>query len=161
MEQETVYRKTALGQEALARRDPALVPRERAMLIVVDGRRNVGELAGLGNAEEILPALAARGLIEVVLQPRPAPAEPPPEATEAASAPTAPLPFPAAQRLAVRRLTDLLGPQATDLCLQVEKARSAQEFAAVLRQLEGAVRQALGAQAAARFMQEFGKVRPG
>lgn len=160
MDSETVYRKTPLGAEAIAKRDAALVPRERSLLIMIDGHRPVGELAALGNVEEILQVLLARGLIEAVPSKRAGPPQAAaPDAAAARPAAPEPLAFPAAQRLAVRRLNDLLGPQATDLCLRLEKARTAQEFAAMVRQTEAALRQALGPQAASRFLQEFGKVR--
>jgi hypothetical protein len=60
----------------------------------------------------------------------------------------------------VRRLTDLLGPGAEPLCLRLEKTRSAQEFLALVRSAEGPLRQALGAQAAARFVQEVESLQP-
>jgi hypothetical protein len=160
MEQKLVYRKTARGVEAVATRDGTLGPRERSMLIMVDGRRGSAELAAVTNAAELLASLAAKGLIEPV--PKAAAAyEPTQPASLEDVAPKAPqaLSVASAQRLAVRRLTELLGPHATELCLRVEKARNAQELTATFRHVENTLRQALGASAAARFIQEVGNVQ--
>ena len=161
MDQDVIYRKTAPGLEAIATRSPALGPRERSLLIMVDGRRKVAELNAIGNAGELLPALLAKGFIEPVTPAGAAydPTQPAP--LEGIPAPKAPQPLSvqAAQRLAVRRLTDLLGPSATDLCLRVEKARTAPELVAALRHVEGTLRQVLGAPAAARFIQEVGRIQ--
>lgn len=162
MDRDTVYRKTSLGLEAIAKRDPSLAQKDRSLLIMIDGRRGPGELAALGNAEEVIPALLARGFIEPVVAVRhtidagdvAVESRPPSELPDDAV-----LTFPAAQKLAVRRLNDLLGPAATDLCLRVEQARNAQEFQAVLRKIEGTLKQAVGSQAAARLLREVSRVR--
>jgi hypothetical protein len=170
---ETVYRKTAAGAAAIAQRDPALGARERPLLIMIDGRRGEAELAALGNLEEMLPALLARGFIEPVERDsRSADSRPmdsrAPDSRSADSRPPETVPpsenddlitYTAAKRLAVRRLNELLGPAAEDLCIRIEKARSAQEYLAALRHTEAWLRQALGAQAASRFAREVGKVR--
>ena len=155
MEQKLVYRKTARGAEAIATRDGTLAPRERSMLIMVDGRKASAELAALTNAAELLASLAAKGLIEPV--PRQSYAATQPAPLEEAA--TRALSVSSAQRLAVRRLTELLGPHATDMCLRVEKARNAQELVATFRQVEGSLRQAVGASAAARWLEEVGNVQ--
>jgi hypothetical protein len=163
MGRETVYRKTASGSEAIAKRSPALGPRERSLLIMIDGRRGSGELAALGDLDAMLPALLAHGFIEPVPE-QPKEAKGPDSKAPDSVAPSdgdGTLSVSAAQRLAVRRLNDLLGPAAVDMCMRLEKARTAQEYLAALRQVEGSLRQAIGAEAASRFAQEVGAVRTG
>lgn len=162
MDHGTVYRKTTRGLDAIAKRDPSLAQKDRSLLIMIDGRRGPAELQALGNAEEAIAALLARGFIEPVV-----PVRHTLDAGDVAVESTPPsqpaeddlLSFPAAQKLAVRRLNDLLGPAATELCLKVEQARTAQEFQAVLRRIEGALKLALGPQGAARLLREVGRVR--
>lgn len=166
MGRETVYRKTASGSEAIAKRDPALGPRERSLLIMIDGRRGSAELGALGNLDTMLPALLALGFIEPVPQEQSqksregadsrAPDSRAPDSI--ASVPDSSLTFPAAQRLAVRRLNELLGPGAVDMCMRLEKARTPQEYLSALRQVEASLRQVVGAEAAARFAREVGAV---
>lgn len=154
MDMETIYRKTGTGVDAIATRHAALAPRQRSLLILVDGRRTAGELAtlgaGCGDPEELLQALLAQGYIEPV--PRPM-----------AATPAAPevLPLAQARTLAVRRLNELLGPGATDLCLRLEATHSAQEFRTAMRRAEAALREVLGPQRAAQFVQEVESLRAG
>jgi hypothetical protein len=144
-----VYRKSARGTQALARRDPALTLRLRSLLILLDGKRSGGELArltaGLGDVEQLLTQLDDLGMIEAVAG-----------AAAAQAVPAAPVPtltLQEAQRAAVRRLTDLMGPAAEDLCLRIESTRTPQDLAAQLRRAEGLVREFKGAAAAAALMQ--------
>jgi hypothetical protein len=151
MDKETVYRKTSKGTEALAARG-SLAPRQRSLMILVDGRRNADELGKLGAAcgdvGELLHALESQGLIEVTVQ-RPAAA-----AARPASAAT-PLPLAQARSLAVRRLNDMLGPEATELCLRIEATRSPQEFHTAVRRVGSALRDVVGPQRAAQFVSEL------
>ncbi|MBA2963356.1 MULTISPECIES: hypothetical protein [Ramlibacter] len=68
MDKHTIYRKSASGTEALATRDAALGVRLRSLLILVDGKRDVGELCRLaqsiGDAERLLTDLDDLGMIE-------------------------------------------------------------------------------------------------
>lgn len=152
MDKETIYRKTAAGADAIATRHAALGPRQRSLLILVDGRRNAGELATLvtagGDAGELLQGLLAQGFIEPLPAARAAAAPASPEAKPA-------MPLAQARSLAVRRLNDMLGPSATDLCLRLEAARSVQEFRATLRRTESTLRNIVGNQRAADFVSEL------
>ena len=74
----------------------------------------------------------------------------------AASAPAplaaaAPIKLIDAQRFVSRRLTDLLGPNAEDLCLRIEAARNLKEFQAAVGRAEGVLRQYKSAHTAAEF----------
>lgn len=156
----TIYRKTAKGSEAIANRQSGLGPRHRSLLIMIDGKRSVAELApvgsALGDVADLIQALQAEGLIEALNAPAaPAagaqgaePAEVPPRVT-----------LSQAQRHAVRLLNDLLGPGGADLCMRVESTKSAQEFRAVLKRAEQVVRDGLGARKAERFIEEMESLR--
>ncbi len=156
----TIYRKTAKGSEAIANRQSGLGPRHRSLLIMIDGKRSVAELApvgsALGDVADLIQALQAEGLIEALNAPAaPAagaqgaePAEAPPRVT-----------LSQAQRHAVRLLNDLLGPGGADLCMRVESTKSAQEFRAVLKRAEQVVREGLGARKAERFIEEMESLR--
>ena len=64
-----IYRRTAQGQAEIDARARALSPRVRSALVVVDGRRSVGELRQLvDQAEEALLELRNAGLIEPITQ---------------------------------------------------------------------------------------------
>jgi hypothetical protein len=67
MDKHTICRKSASGTEALATRDAALGVRLRSLLILVDGKRDVGELCRLGqsigDADRLLTELDDLGMI--------------------------------------------------------------------------------------------------
>lgn len=160
MDKDTTYRKTPSGTEAIAARNPALSQRHRSLLILVDGRRSARELAslasGFGDIEELLQPLLNQGFIEPVAPGRPATAA---GARAPTAGPKAPLAFAQARTVAVHRLTDLLGPSASDLCINLEAARSAEEFRAALKRVENILREVVGAQRATQFVAEVEGVR--
>ena len=168
VQKNAVYRKSAAGLEALARRDPAVSLRLRSVLILLDGKRGLEEVARLsGGPEDLEPILAKlheAGMIEQVGGDAASVAAT--GAVRAAVAPLCAAPSPAsstastkllsladAQRIAVRRLTDLLGPGAEDLCLRIEAARTPQEFQVLVKRAEGALRGFGGAPMANSFLQ--------
>lgn len=164
------YQKSARGTQALAARDPALTPKLRTILIMVDGKRSVEELARLsaggGDPGQLLDQLADLGMIEEVAGAASAPAPLASAPAPLASAP-APLgqadsamPLPDAKRYAVRRLTDLLGPTADDLCMRIESTRTAADFRAVVKRAEAMVREFSGSEAAAAFARDLESHRP-
>ncbi|RYF14570.1 MAG: hypothetical protein EOO30_17770 [Comamonadaceae bacterium] len=156
LDKDIVYRKTQRGVDALAIRQGGLTPRQRSLLILVDGRRNGQELATLGAAcgevAELLNAMLTEGYVERLGTA--------PAAVEARRATAAPAPLPLAQvRIqAVRRLNDMLGPAAVDLCLRLEKAQSLQEFRATLHRVEASLGQVVGSQRAAAFVSDMEKL---
>jgi hypothetical protein len=180
LDKTAIYHKSPRGAEAIAKRNATLTPKLRSMLILVDGRRPHAELArlaaGLGDVDWLLEQLEGEGFIEpgapragpptgpaplgaatapapLQVASAPAPLRPP-----SAPAPLAPtglnMPLDQAQRFAVRLLTDLLGPTGQDLCVRIEAARSAQEFRAVIRRTETMLREVVGPELAARFVNE-------
>jgi hypothetical protein len=162
------YQKSAKGSQAIAARDHSLTPKLRSLLILVDGKRGLDELSKLStagaDAEPLLDQLLEMGLIEESSRPAPdlAPSSAPaPLAAGPASIPPGmPLTLAEAQRLAVRRLTDVLGPTAEDLCLRIEGTRNPQEFMAAVKRAEAVLREFKGAEAADKFAGEMQARRP-
>ncbi|HEY8356894.1 MAG TPA: hypothetical protein VIL30_05480 [Ramlibacter sp.] len=162
----SMYHKSARGAEALATRSAALSPKQRSMLILINGRRPYGELAqlgqGLGDPELLMTQLADEGFIEAASASASAPTEPAPlmpaEAprTDASGGtrlgPTElAVPLPQAKQFAARRLQDMLGPTADEMCQRIDAARSPQEFRAAIRRTETLLREIVGPQLAQQF----------
>jgi hypothetical protein len=185
----TVYRKSAKGQLEIETRVNRLHPRLRTVLILVDGRRNDDELRSLiqVDADATLVALIEGGYIEVspsaalaasvgaspppLMQApvaSPARAAAPAMASPTMSAPTTAAPAgvsPAGlaerRRLAVRHLTDRLGPVAEPVSLRIEKARTWDEQRVALELGQRLLQTARGASAAAEFASLFLHAPPG
>ena len=183
----TVYRKSSKGQLEIETRANRLGPRLRTALILVDGRRSDADLRALIQleADATLLALLEGGYIEVISTspaaapvaaaapaPRPAPAVQAAAPVQAvSSAPVAPAVAPVPQvnpaaladrrRLAVRHLTDNLGPMAEDLALRIEKTRSWPELRNELELGRTVLARARGNAAAERFAAQFIEPPPG
>jgi hypothetical protein len=146
------YRKTDLGRHEIETRQARLSPRLRSLLILVDGRRTERDLRALvptGLAEG-LAELQSRGLIEVM-----ASLETSASADASSGAPTA-RPRPQAQpALAVRYLTDRLGPLAESVSLRIEAARTPADLQAALLRAETMLRHASGRAVADSFRSLF------
>lgn len=177
----TVYRKSAKGQLEIETRVNRLLPRLRMALILVDGRRSDGELRSLIHVDPdaTLLALLEGGFIEVMsTEASPAPgavAHPPAAPTaQAATAPSVAQPATAAiaaraggaqglaerRRLAVRHLTDRLGPVAEPVSLRIEKARNWEEQRVALELGQRLLQTARGGAAAAEFASLFLQAPP-
>jgi len=153
-----VYHKSAKGAEAIATRQHGLSPKLRSMLIMIDGKRSFDELLQvsqmLGNAEELLGQLLDQGFIEPggsVIS-APAPLSSAPAALGTAAGPA--LTLVEAQRFVSRRLTDLLGPNAEELCLRIEATRNVHDFQLAVGRAEGMLHQFVSSQTAAEFAAE-------
>jgi len=158
----TVYRKSAKGQQEIETRAHRLAPRMRTALILVDGRRSDAELRTLipSDADAALLGLLEGGYIELVAaNPPPGAAPPAPQAVAAVAADAAALAE--RRRLAVRHLTDHLGPMAEELALRIEKARNPAELRAALELGREVLHRARGSAAAARFGAQFIELPPG
>jgi hypothetical protein len=214
LDKSAIYHKSAAGAEAITNRNPALSPKLRSMLIMIDGRRGCRELArlgqGLGDPEQLMAQLEAAGFIEagsaregppslpaplysssgpmpvlpaagpplsarrdraapaletdsvpmgleVISRPAPLESQAPPRLAPTALA----VPLPEAQRFAIARLTDLLGPTtAEDLCQRIQATRSAHEFRAAIRRTETLLREFVGPELAQQFVSEVEHQRP-
>jgi hypothetical protein len=157
-----VYHKSAKGAEAIATRQHGLSPKQRSMLIMVDGKHSVEELVPLaqmlGNTEELLGQLLDQGFIEPggSVSSAPAPLASAPAALSPAAAPThgPGLTLVEAQRFVSRRLTDLLGPNAEELCLRIEGTKNVHDFQVAVARAEGMLRQFRSAHVAEEFAAE-------
>ncbi len=159
-----IYHKTAKGQQAIASREHGLGPRQRSMLILIDGKRGFDDLAKLGDPTQILEQLLADGFIEPVGPPGATAAGP---ATGAAMLPPVAPPRPPAtpaqpgaagvsladaKRIAVRKLTDLIGPNAEELCIRIESAKTAADFLAAVARAQGALQNFGGTDLVNKFL---------
>lgn len=158
---ETVLGKTELGREAVQRRTLPMTPRQRAILISINGSLSVGELCrrfGSGSDDgqimEILDQLAEKNLVEILNSaPVPAPAPAP-----AAKAPQAVAGFPDWRDLRLRAselLHELMGPDADMLTLRLERAPTEQEFISQLTRAFDLVAASHGDAAAERLRVEL------
>ncbi len=155
MNKSAIYQKSSRGTEAIATRQHGLGPKQRSMLILVDGKKGFDELAKLaamlGDPAQLLDELETGGFIEVTAGTA-APAATAPSPLTPVAAPAVSLPD--AKRFAVRRLTDAMGPSADELCLRIEAARNAAEFQAAVARAEGILRQVRGSAIAAAYASE-------
>jgi len=147
-----VFAKTPKGTAELAARSGALSLAQRRLLILVDGVREVSELATLvpSALEESLAVLEQGEFIALVggaaggaetVQGVPT-AIPEAEMTTVHEAKTR----------AVRAVNDLLGPAADALAMAIEAARSGDELRPLIREAERLVAIAHGAAAAQAFI---------
>lgn len=168
----TIYRKTAKGQSEIETRAHHLTPRLRTPLIMIDGKRGDDELRKLiaGQPDQILQTLLEQGFIEVVAggaaaarassaspgadESRPPQSSKPPSTLPQDSKPPA-MRFEDWRRLAVRSLTDQLGPAAEGVALKIERARNAEELRPLLVIARDILANARGADAAAAFNARF------
>ncbi len=160
IQRNVIYHKSAKGTEAIATRQHGLRPKLRSILIMIDGKRGFEDIVKLsqvlGDTEQLLDQLLEQGLIEPRAAAAPAPAVASSPAPLAAATPTQhPVSLTEAQRFAVRRLTDIMGPNAEELCLRIEAARNVHDLQVAMARAEGTLRQFVNSHAAAEFMAEI------
>ncbi len=158
-----VYRKSAKGAEAIATRQHGLAPRQRSMLIMVDGKRSVDQLSlvaqVLGAPDQLLGQLLQEGFIEP-MPGTPSTATPPADVAVLPSPARAAMTLDEARRFASRRLTALLGPNADEMCLRIEGARSVQDYRVAIRSAEGMLRHFVSASTAKQFAADIHERMP-
>lgn len=173
----TVYAKTPKGSAEVAARGGGLSMAARRILIMVDGKRSLGELAAMLRTSEF-DALV--GLLETqgfIVRSSGASGGPPTvfgntRADDPARDPAPPLPREAlevntiesdaverplltieeAKRRAVRELNERLGPEAEIMSVRLEQTRTADELRERLREAERLVAGLLGEAAAADYL---------
>jgi hypothetical protein len=156
---EAVPRRTAAGDEAMARHAPELETGARVVLAAVDGKRTVAVLkarfGALMQVEAVLERLLRGGFIEMPAASSPAVAATATGGAAAvAGAPATPaFDLAVARRMAVRALTETLGPGGDMLALQVERSKTHAEFSALHAKALGVVRAQRGDDAVAAFLQ--------
>jgi len=169
----TVYAKTPKGSAEIAARGAGLSMAARRVLIMIDGKRSLMELAALlrsADLEATVAQLETQGFIQRASGASGGPPtvfgdtrteearEPPPrEALEVntigndvADRPL--LTIEEAKRRAVRELTDRLGPEAEIMSIRLEQTRTADELRERLREAERLVAGLLGEAAAAEYL---------
>lgn len=170
-----IYAKTPKGVAEVAARTAQLSMTTRRVLIMMDGKRTVDELAMLarpGEIEAIVDQLESAGLAQKTAgsapaAPAPIPAPMPatvngrdgePPAPTTISAPgmddrdLTPITLEEAKRRAVRELNDRLGPEAEVVAIRIENCRNIEEFRERVREAERFVTAALGASAAQDYL---------
>lgn len=173
MDKNTVFSKTDAGRDALANRPPALGPRLRSLLIMVDGKRRVEEfnqMLGGDGAVALLEQLQQQGWIEAPRAATPASASAPapaamngPASAEGAS--TLPpvsdiLTFADARKGVVRFINDQLGPMGESLAMKVEGCKTAADLQAQLPRIRDGLRNFKGAGAVQQFDQAWASRLP-
>jgi 4-hydroxy-3-methylbut-2-enyl diphosphate reductase IspH len=153
------YRKTAKGSQAIASKDHALGPRLRSLLILVDGKRQhkeLVEMSGLmGDAPRLLDQLVEQGYAEAAPH-----VVTTPSTAAAVGTHRTGVTLSEAQRLAVRRLTDILGPMAEEICIAIESTRNAHEFMRAMKAAQLLLRDVEGGESADNFVREIEAHRP-
>lgn len=176
MDKLVVFTKTDQGREALTSRPAGLGPRLRSLLIMVDGKRTVGELDKLlgadGAAAPLLEQLAEQGWVQGQVSAAPVAT---PAATPAASVPVQPaavmptdaapqsvpptaveaLPFTEARRLVVRFINDQLGPMGETLAIRVESCKTPADLQAALPRIRDGLRNFKNSATVQQFDQEL------
>ena len=131
-----ILKKTEKGTNALKLRDPLLTQKSRILLILIDGKKTIGELAPLltagSDTHEKFNELLQAGFIAEVLQQEVVTqqletnnASPAIQKTEITNSTKN---LQVAIRSAVRMLTDILGPNSDALCIQLEKCKNNDEY---------------------------------
>ena len=124
MDQNVVLVKSGRGSREITTRKYKLNPRLRAILIVIDGKTTYGELLAkfsqIDNVEKDIAALLKHGFIKAVVDFK-------------------------KQRMSVSRaITDLLGPNADYLTMQIEDCKSIDELKTLIEDKRGMLESALG-----------------
>ena len=120
-----------------------------------NGKRSVEDLAKLSqqvDTEQLLGQLLDQDFIEPVAAAVPESSAPAPLADGTARPATS---LKEAQRFAVRRLTDVMGPNAEELCLRIEAARNLHDLQQAVAKAEGTLRQFVNSHAAAEFIADI------
>lgn len=165
MDGSLVYAKTPKGVAEVAARSAQLAMTTRRVLIMIDGRRTVDELAVLlrpGEIDAVMTQLEGLGLIQrnspshaidvPTVAGRELDAMPPTTQGAPVSDDANPMTLEEAKRRAVRELTDRLGPEAEGLAIRIENCRTIEDFRERVREAERFVTAALGAAAAADYL---------
>jgi len=168
-----VFAKTPKGTAEVAARGGALTMAARRVLIMVDGKRSLGELAAMLRANELettVNQLESQGFIQRLSGASGGP--PTVMGSARLDEPTRELPREAlevntvsnefderplltieeAKRRAVRELNDRLGPEAEIMAVRLEQTRTADELRERLREAERLVAGLLGEAAAADYL---------
>lgn len=168
MDGSLVYSKTPKGVAEIATRSAQLSMTTRRVLIMIDGKRSVDELAVLlrpGEIDAVIGQLESAGLIHrsTASHPLDVPTiggremDAMPTTQGASGEDSNPMTLDEAKRRAVRELIDRLGPDAESLALRIESCRTIEDFRECVRQAERFVSAAMGPAAAAEYLRALRK----
>jgi len=167
MDGSLIYVKTPKGAAEVAARSALLTMTTRRVLIMMDGKRTVGEIATLvrpGEIEGIVSQLESAGLVQKAAAAVADKGSPVNLREAAGDAPLTvgaavmdereltPITLEEAKRRAARELNDRLGPEAESLAIRIEHCRSIEEFRERVREAERFVAAALGNAAAQDYL---------
>jgi hypothetical protein len=132
----SILKKTDLGLNALKVRDPLLTQKSRVLLILIDGKKTLGELAPLltdgSDTHEKFKELLQAGFVEEVLQQQVLSSLGEPTSTNNTitngPAINAAVSLQAAIRSATRMLSNMLGPDSDLLSIQLEKCKTKDDY---------------------------------
>lgn len=158
-----IYTKTPKGIAEVSLRSAQLAMTARRVLIMVDGKRTVDDLAVLlrpGEIDSVIAQLESTGLIQRVLHGSSLEVPTvfgrddamPPMPAGAPSEDANPMTLDEAKRRAVRELNDRLGPDAESLAIRIENCRTIEDFRERVREAERFVSAMHGAAAAQDYL---------
>ena len=169
MDGSDVYSKTPKGIAEISLRSAQIAMATRRVLILVDGRRSVDELAAQLRIDDIAAAMTQLESLGLIQRNAPSHSLDVPtvagreiegvpntaggSAIDEASAMT----LEEAKRRAVRELTDRFGPGAEALALRIESCQSIEDFRERVREAERFVSVSLGPTAAADYLRALRK----
>ena len=156
--------KTSQGRLEMARRSSALTPVERRLLILVDGKKTVNDLAAfvrVGELEAALERLLALGLAAptgqvVALQPPVGPGFACASAAQAERAATGAQEFARVRDEASRFVRERLGSAGEPMCSAIDRCNGPHQLRSMLRGVETFVGERLDAQTTQAFARHFG-----
>jgi len=154
LDERLVFAKTAKGSAEVTSRSGGLSLGARRVLIMIDGKRTVADLAPLARSGEIgtiIEQLEAQGYVRALetsgtaAAPAPAPMPDPSEELPVAS-------FETVKRRAVRELSDRLGPDAEVMAVRIEHCRTSEDLRLRLHEAERLIAGMLGDAQAQEFL---------
>lgn len=157
LDERLVFAKTSKGIAEVASRSGEVSLAARRVLIMIDGKRTVAELAPFAKPGEIgviCEQLEAQGFVYATQawSPAPPPAASPPAPVEAPEESLATASFDTIKRRAVRELSDRLGPDAEVIAVRIEQTRTPDELRVRLQEAERLVAGLLGEDQAHDFL---------
>src|SRR5262249_7287182 len=152
-----VYAKTAKGAAEVASRSGAVSLAARRVLIMIDGKRTLAQLAPLartGEISAIVEQLETQGLVQPVQAGAAAttPMFAPPEAEDEYAEDRLGGNFESVKRRAIRELADRLGPDSEVMASRIDQCRSTEELRQRLHEAERLVAGMLGEMQAQEFL---------
>lgn len=159
-----IYTKTDRGRAEVTGRGQSLNPVQRRLLIVVDGKKTVNDLAAFVRVDDLdaaLDFLQREGLIESTdqIDSMPMPVAPGFVSAHTAQAPraaTSPSEFLKVRHETSRFVLDHLGAAGEPICGAIERCESPAELRQLLRGVEIFIGQRLSPESTQQFVRHFG-----